>query len=565
MEKLWQLRQGQPNSEAEILQETFADEFGKLLGRFLTARNFREVDRAREYLQPKISQLPSPFTLKNLQASAEILAGIVRQNSPLLIYGDYDVDGMSGLTLAADFFTKIGFINYRCYQPHRFNEGYGVHVSSLEKFYAEFPFAAVVTVDTGITAVDPALWLKNKNIPFIISDHHLSTAELPDTPFIVNPNQAGCSSGLGMLCGTAVLFFLLAGVKNILRLEIKLDEFLDLVALATVADQMELTGVNRSLVREGLKRFPKNVRPGLKALTKALGEKVSARDLAFSVAPRLNAASRLGQVEKALQLLQSKDDAAATSQLQKIEELNDLRVASQAKVLLAARKEALTQFENDQNVLIVQGADWAEGVLGIVAAKIVDEFSLPTIVLSQTEKGTLRGSMRSPDGFHSLAFLEGGKDFLIKFGGHAAAAGVELELSKLSAFEAYAKTISVAPQARPTEYDGNLSSMPTLTEVAELAQAEPFGRGNEAAMFLIPNLGLAGRRIMKERHVKWDFQLGCAIGFGLEALCQKLEKVGHQEVDALVVPEIQEFRGRRSVQLRICHLRPSGQASDTFS
>lgn len=547
--------------------DEFIAEFGTLLGRFLSARGFTEVESAKDFLNPRLSQLPSPFTLKDLKESADVVASIVANNKPLLVYGDYDVDGMSGLTLAADFLRKIGFTNFECYQPHRFDEGYGVHAFALERIHQTFPFECVLTVDSGITSVEAAKWAKENKVAFVITDHHLPGPELPDTPFIVNPNQEGCTSGLGILCGTAVLFFLLAGVKNILKKDIKLDEFLDLVALATVADQMQLVGANRSFVREGLKRWPGKVRPGLQMLAANGNKNFEARDIAFSVAPRLNAASRMGQVEKALALLRSETLEEAHLAMQEVEKLNDTRVISQATVHKEAQLQAILQVEAGRGLLVVHGEKWAEGVLGIVAAKLCEEHFLPSIVLSKTEKGTLRGSMRSFAGFHCLSFLEGARDILVKFGGHAEAAGLEIEFAKLSAFEAYIHNVDFSenPTERITEYDADLLRMPTVEEVEKLSQGGPWGKGNPNPVFCISRLELADRKVLKERHVKWQFGSGCAIGFGFEDLSKKLETSGHQEIDALVVPEIHEYREKRSVQLRITQIRPSSKdLSDKF-
>jgi single-stranded-DNA-specific exonuclease len=554
----WKLREGLQNAE---LSQIYENEFGPLLGKLLSARGMQNLEQVKNFLNPKLSVLPSPFTLKNLEASAELLADYISQDKKILIYGDYDVDGMSGLTLASDFLSKISFHNYRCYQPHRFDEGYGVHVSALERIYKDFPFDLVLTVDSGITAVEPAEWLKNHNIPFIITDHHLPGPKLPDTPYIVNPNQGDCSSELGMLCGTAVMFFLWAGVKAKLKKEIKLDEFLDLVALATIADQMELTAVNRALVREGLKRWPEKGRPGLRLLTASITKDLDARDIAFSVAPRLNAASRMGQVEKALKLLQAPSLEEAHLALTEVEALNSERVASQALVLKEAQEQAWQQVQSDQKLLLVYGEGWVEGVLGIVAARLVDEFYLPAIVLSKTHQGTFRGSMRCPVGFHCLSFLEGARSILIKFGGHAEAAGLEIESTKLSHLEAYIRTMDFSSSSalgRTIDFDGYIENLPTIEDVQRLSLGGPWGRSNPQPLFCVSRLKLENRTVMKERHIKWKFGTsGCVIGFGFEELCQKFLTIGHSEVDALVIPELQEWREKISVQLRISKVRAS--------
>jgi single-stranded-DNA-specific exonuclease len=554
----WRLREGLQNAE---LSQVYEKEFGFLLGKLLAARGLQNLDDVKSFINPKLSLLPSPFSLKNLEASAELVAQYISENKKILVYGDYDVDGMSGLTLASDFFKKISFDHFICYQPHRFDEGYGVHVSALERIYQDFTFDLVLTVDSGITALEPAEWLQKKNIPFVITDHHLPGPQLPETPYIVNPNQGSCASELGMLCGTAVMFFLCAGIKAKLKKEIKMDEFLDLVALATIADQMELTPVNRALVREGLKRWPQKGRPGLRLLTSSITKDLDARDIAFTVAPKLNAASRMGQVEKALKLLQAPSLEEAHLALTDVEALNSDRVASQAIVLKEAQEQAWKQAQSEQKVLCVYGEGWVEGVLGIVAARLVEEFYLPTIVLSKTHQGTFRGSMRCPVGFHCLSFLEGARSILAKFGGHAEAAGLEINSEKLSHFEAYIRTMDFSSSGalgKTVDFDGYIENLPTIEDVQRLSLGGPWGRSNPQPLFCVSRLRLSDRTVMKERHVKWKFgNFGSVIGFGFEELCQKFSENNHQEIDALVIPELQEWREKISVQLRISKLRIS--------
>ncbi len=550
----WTLR----NYAHSPVHDSFFQEYGTLLGSFLASRSFESMEGVQSFLNTKLSDLPAPQVLKNLPESAALVAQYIRENKKILVYGDYDVDGMSGLSLAADFFNRVGFTQFQLFIPHRFDEGYGVHVSSLKRIRETFEYDLVLTVDSGIGAIDPAKYLKEIGVPFVVTDHHLPANELPDTPYLVNPNQGTCPSGLGHLCGTAVMFFLLAGIKSELGADVKFDSFLDLVSLATVADQMELKGINRSLVKEGLKRWPTRIRPAFQFMA-TLMKSYDARDLAFSVAPKLNAASRMGQANKALNFLLSKSIEEAESLYAEVEALNTSRVESQALVLKEATEQAGKQIEEGRSLLLIQGEEWLEGVLGIVAAKLVEEFNLPTIVLSKTPHGTLRGSMRCPVGFHCVSFLEGARDILKKFGGHAEAAGMEIEGNKISAFESYIKSVDFSDlnTQRVVEFDGEIEILPTLQDIEMLNKSAPWGRGNPQPLFLYSQLPLSARKTLKEKHVKWELIGGSAIAFGFEELCKKLEKLGHSKVDALVVPEISEFRGRKSAQLRVMRIRPS--------
>lgn len=549
----WTLRNYTHTAAHDVLLE----EYGSLLGSYFIARGFESPEQARAFLNSKLSELPAPSTFKNLGVSAALVAQYIKENKKILVYGDYDVDGMSGLSLASDFFTQINYSNYKLYIPHRFDEGYGVHTSSLKRIREEgFDFDLVLTVDSGITALEPALYLKEIGVPFVITDHHLPAQSLPETPYIVNPNQGSCASGMGHICGTAMMFFLLAGIKAELKADVKFDGFLDLVSLATVADQMELKDVNRSLVKEGLRRWPLRVRPAFQYIATQM-KSYEARDLAFSVAPKLNAASRMGQADKALAFLLSKTIEEAEAQYSEVEALNTSRVEAQALVLKEAIEQAAQQIESGRSLLLIQGDEWVEGVLGIVAAKLVEEFNLPTIVVSKTPHGTFRGSMRCPSGFHCVNFLEGAREILRKFGGHAEAAGLEIEGEKIPAFESYIRSVDFSDMnvQRVVEFDGEIEVLPTLRDIDLLNQSGPWGRGNPQPLFLYSKLPLEGRKVLKEKHVKWELIGGSAIAFGFEELCKKLEELGHSSVDALVVPEISEFRGRKSAQLRVTRIR----------
>jgi single-stranded-DNA-specific exonuclease len=536
---------------------------------------------AEDFLNPRLDQITDPSQMLGMEAAVERIGEAIIHGECIAVYGDYDIDGMSGLSLFSSFFKACGSKNVLHFQPQRLTEGYGVHPSALESL-KEQGAQVVITVDTGITACSAAIKAKELGIDLVITDHHQALEQMPDTPWIVNPNQRGDTSGLGYLSGTGVAFYFCMALRRYLRekeyfttggqlKQPDLRYWLDLFALGTVADHVPLIGDNRNLVRVGLGLLRRSHRPGLRALIDEIladpEQNISARDIAFSIAPKLNAASRLGHADLSTKLLMCTDHTEADDIVIKLFELNAQRSEIQKKVFTEAHAQAEQLLSSGDHHILVLAGEWHEGVLGIVASKIVESFGRPAIILGKLEDGlSYRGSMRSITGWSSVRLLQSCDNTLIKFGGHDMAAGLHVQADRL---EEFSKAINHKAQlqidsedsdtgAPELKFDGDLPSDIRPDDLVQLDTLGPWGEGNPEPLFLIKKLSLSDAKHLKDLHFKGKFaQKYDVIGFFKSNEIKKLQNIGVQNIDALVRPEINRFRNAVSVQLRLEHIRAS--------
>lgn len=557
--------------------------FGELLGTALWSRGFEPEAslQIEKFLNPKLEQLTPPWALKNMELVVDRLVKALHNHERICVYADYDMDGMSGLCLLKSFLESCGFKDVMTYQPDRFDEGYGVHPAALVEI-ANKGAQIVISVDTGTTAHEAALKCQDLGVDFIITDHHQQVGELPCTPYIINPNQREDSSELNYLSGAGVAFYLCMALRQRLREthyfnesvpEPDLRNWLDIYCLGTIGDVVDLVSCNRVLVRIGLSYLARTQRPGLKELiARVLSPEtipvLSARDIAFSVIPKLNAASRMGKAYLSTQLLMCEDENEASKLVDEILTLNTLRSDTQSKILKEATAQADSMLQSNPHlsILCLSGTDWHEGVLGIVAAKITESYDRPAIILTQTHDNKLRGSMRSRGEAHCVKILEGASEFLERFGGHKAAAGMQLQIQNLEAFRSaldqtmkqfYLQTDQPLPSTQ-TLFDGELSIQSELSilEIKKMLSLEPFGAGNPEPLFLLRQVPSSIFELLKESHIKAKRYLGTdMIGFQQATQLTRIKASGVKFVDLLVTPEINTFRNQSQVQLKIKHLR----------
>lgn len=545
--------------------------YGRLVAQILWQRGLADEREIENFLNPKLESLQNPFRLKDLEGAGERLAAAVTQQESVVIYGDYDIDGMSGLSLLVSFLRACGGLHISHYQPERLNEGYGVHAAAMHELHARGA-KVIVTVDTGIAALEAAAEAKKLGMDLIITDHHQQILAKPEALFVVNPNQFEDQSGLGYLSGTGVAFYVAIATRVALRKsgyfhtlpEPDVKNWLDLFVLGTIADSVDLIGENRTLVRAGLKSLSTTERPGLRALlNRVLSTPYSAsvRDVSFSIAPKLNAASRLGRADLSTKLLLCEDPVQAVALVEEIMTLNAERTEIQAKVYAEALAQATVQIDKHNPPVLVVHGDWHEGVLGIVAAKLVEKLGRPSIVLSRHTENKLRGSMRTLQHFSCIRALENCKDFLVKYGGHRMAAGMQLTAEKIDGFcenlwasaTTYLETLSEEP---PLVFDGALPSTLTVDDVESLEKLAPWGNGNPEPLFLLENFDFSKAQILKEEHIKCRDTAGREIiGFFKAKELEALRQLGNQNFDVLVTPELNRFRGAKSVQLRLQYVR----------
>lgn len=566
-----------------------------VVARLLWNRGLKSVQLLDRFLKPELSQLPDPFSIIDMKKAASRIAEAVINSEKIAVYGDYDVDGTCGSALLFDFFRSIG-VEIVNYQPDRFTEGYGVHCDAIERLIKQGA-KVIITVDCGITAVEPARLAKDLGATLVVIDHHKVGAALPDAFAIVNPQRPEDTSRLFNVCGSGLAFFFAAALRAELRgraffkerPEPNLVRLLDLVAVATVADVVDIRGANRILVTHGLKVLGKTTRVGLRALLEAAKvERPTAMHCGFVIGPRINAAGRLKSARAALELLTSSDPIQARTLAEELEKINLERRATQDLVHAEARVEAQTQiddprwkelrskipasqFEPWPRALVLappenNGRNWHEGVIGIVASKIVEEFGRPTFILAEKEGDThgpseiLKGSVRSIPKIDILAAIsaESVAKHLLNFGGHAHAGGVTLRRDKLDAFrEALNEHLAVTTSAEDYKRERRFDAEVTLEEidgklVEELSMLEPFGQKFPEPVFKVSRVSCATVRVMKEKHLKLQFK-----GNRVEAVwfnAARIEQLENGEPCSLwISPQWNEWQGVKRLQLQVRH------------
>ncbi len=410
--------------------------------RLLLNRGLSDPEEVLAFLEPTLECMAPPFGLHDLEVAADRLARAVRQREPLVVYGDYDADGLTATCLLTQFFQELGLPCFP-YIPDRLAEGYGLNQPALEELASKARL--LVTVDCGVSDAAEVAWARDRGLDVIITDHHELPPELPPALAVVNPKRGGEAYPFEMLAGVGVALLLALGVRARLREEgwfkshpePNLKYYLDLVALGTAADVVPVLGENRILVRQGLKVLEETRRPGLLALKETAGlngKTVTFRDLCFRLAPRLNAAGRLGQARGALQLLLATDLGQARSQARILNELNRRRQSLEQEVLRQALHLIRQQGLDQRPVMVLGQKDWHPGVLGIAAARLAEEFHRP-VALVNLKDGLGKGSARSIEGYHLFQGLKACRQHLVKFGGHEAAAGFTVTEENLPALQ----------------------------------------------------------------------------------------------------------------------------------
>lgn len=451
----------------------------------IVARRVGSLDAARAWLRPEAAPLCDPFALGGMRAAVGRLRQAIAAREPITVFGDYDTDGITGTALLTQALLRLGAVA-KPFFPDRATEGYGLTPGAVARCltYAPRP-TLVVTVDCGITCVDEVAWLRGQGVETVITDHHTPPERLPEAVAIVNPRLSAPPGAEGM-CGCATAFTLVRALAAE-GLEAHPEDFLDLVAVATVADVMQLTGENRTLVAQGLRALgggagPEGGNAGLRALMRLLrlpmGAELTAERVAFGLVPCVNAAGRLGRLK----------DAWALIGLGRAAHAQALRAANEERRTLertlAARLEARLP-EAVAGALVLGGEDFHPGVVGIVAARLMERVGVPVALVCRTPDGGGHGSMRAGDGWHAVAALDSVRDLLGHYGGHAAAAGFTLLPGSYDAFrERLPRAFAGPREETPPEYDADLSHLPiTLGFCRELTRLEPCGHGNPRPRF----------------------------------------------------------------------------------
>ena len=539
----------------------------------LVNRGVANKAEVSEFLNPRLKSLADPFLIPNMDAAVERLWKAREDNERLLIYGDYDVDGVSSTALLTEMLTELGW-TVQPYLPGRFDDGYGLSTMALERCLEQFEVNIVLAVDCGSTAVEAIEFLNDKKIDVLVLDHHQVSTPPPEPFAMVNPQLSDDYPNFQELCSVGLAFKLAhalvkRGRQEGLQKERDLDlkQYIDLVALGTVADLVPLTGENRKLVSSGLEQLGETTRPGLIALKKVanVSKPVTVFNVGFHLGPRLNAAGRMDNPDAALNLLIAKDRYEADKAADTLDNYNRERREIERDISTQAVESVRQRFDPGEDFVIVEGnMDWHLGVIGIVASRVMREFYRPTFILASDGDGW-KGSARSIEGFDLAEAMRSCDDLLNDHGGHAMAAGVSVKPGRLDAFrerinEIAKKTITPEMFQPPLKLDAetDLSEL-TLMHIEEMSQLEPIGQGNPEIQLLVAELTLSSpiyRMGRDKQHAKFwvtNNHDACEV----VAWNLKPEDEPKDTFDIAIAPQINDFNGRRSVQLKLIDWRPA--------
>lgn len=585
MSKRWRIH---PHDPARIAALQRAADIPAVVAELLICREVYDPNAARDFLDPKLSALRDPGLLPGCAEAARRIFEAVSARRRLVVYGDYDVDGMSGTAILWLCLKLLGAdVGY--YVPHRIDEGYGLNCDAIRSLVAE-KAEMLVTVDCGIASCEEAALARELGVELIITDHHEPDARLPDAAAIVHPRLPGGNYPFGGLSGSGVAMKLAwalcqqaSGAKRVgPRMKDFLVQAVGLAALGTVADVVPLVDENRVLVRHGLESLANAPTLGLATLMSVAKvvprrhpdgkTRLDTEDLGFQIAPRLNAAGRLGQPQLAVELLMTDRPERAQELAQYIDGLNATRQTLERSIQLAAAKQAKEAFDPVEDAaLVLADRGWHPGVIGIVAGRLADRFHRPVVMISWDKAGMRPGigSARSVPGFNLYAALAQCGQFLIAHGGHAAAAGLKIEEHQLDGFRgAFCETAAtqIAPEHRIAELFIDVEapfSAFTLPTVQQIERLAPFGQGNSRPLLCATGVSLAGppKPLGSSGHhlAMMLTQHGVtlrAVAFGAGERADELAAVDGP-LDVAFRPIINNFRGRQSVELHLVDWRPS--------
>lgn len=516
----WLLPQTDSGQAASLAHEA---RLPLLIAELLSARGVTSAAEAESFLAPGLNQLLDPYSILGMAAAVDRIEQAIARGETMLIYGDYDVDGTTATVLLKTAIEILGG-NVRYHVPHRIREGYGMQGEILASAAAE-GVRLVISVDTGIRAYAAADAAASLGLDLIVTDHHLpdGTHGIPRALAVLNPNQPGCPYPCKFLCGAGVAFKLSQALlenQDPVRARAKiLPSFLKLLAIATVADAVPLLGENRTIVALGLEQLRRPVGSGLRALMQEANLDTSRRaltatDVAFRIAPRINAAGRMDIASEIVELFTTRDAARAKQIAAHLEQLNTERRDTEASILAEITTRLAHPEFNDARCIVVDGAGWHRGVIGIIASRIVDQTGKPAIVITHQD-GEAHGSGRSIDAYHLLNAIESCAHLFTRFGGHAHAVGFSMPSGRVPELRAH-----LLDHARISITDDDLASplvchaeLPldhiTPALFSWLRRLEPFGMGNHEPIFIARNARLVSPvRTLKEKHIRLNLEQG---------------------------------------------------------
>ena len=587
-EKKWLLRQIPEDISEDQLKKTARDlGLPENIARILALRGFSDIQQVKDFLAPSLHQLPRPNLMKGMGAAVAILLDALKFQKPVTVFGDFDADGVTSTAVLSLFFRDLG-VRLQTYIPDRMREGYGLNSGAVRKIHdnnrQQWGEAGILlTADCGISDADCVNEAQKLGFKVIITDHHKPPEKLPKADAILNPLQPGCSFPCKDLAGVGVAFYLILGVRTELMTKghwpedkiPNLKSYMDLVAIGTVADQVSITGCNRIIVKAGLEILSQVNRVGVQKLldnARSNGQGVTVEDIAYRLAPRINAVGRIGSAHKAVKLMTTSSLEEAQQYAAELERANNTRKSIEADIFTEAIHMVSPEILEAANSLVLYKNDWHQGVLGIVASRLSDQFHRPTILLTdclQEENGEtlelVKGSGRSIEGIDIHAAVSSCQEILQRFGGHAGAVGLTLPARDIEPFRQQFDA-SIGAQS------GKYTLTPTLfidmqTSLNELADQEflaaytslaPFGSGNPEPVFCMKSQKLSNTRLVGTNHLRFSVmengKLINGIGFGFgDLLAASLES----PMDLAFTLRLNSYMGQEKWELSLVDLRPS--------
>ncbi len=504
--------------------------------------------RFSKYGHLSLADLPKPSEFKDIDRATARIVKAIHTGEKIVLIGDYDVDGVVSTTLMVMFFEEIG-VKLDWIIPNRFRDGYGLSPNLIPRIK---DYDLVFTVDNGISAIEASKECKRLGVDLIITDHHIVPSTLPEAYAIVNQKQEECTFPYEEICGAQIAWYLIASLSRALKAKIDLKAYLGLVSIAIIADMMPLHHINRAMVKAGLQLLNRSELPAIKAFRQHLDKEVlNAEDIGFQIAPVLNSAGRMDDAKWSVEFLLSSNIYDARVRLERLVEFNETRKAMEQKIT----DEAIEQVDIDDDILVVTGEDWHEGVIGIVAARIGRRFEKPCIVLTRDENGDFKGSGRSFHVCNLFKVTNLCRPILKKFGGHESAIGLSLEAKNLEQFkqelQQHYKAQNYPKQLIDPDILGELSFSHIDFELVNLLKSfEPYGQGNPRPKFISSNVIIEDVNDMgkSKEHRRFTFSQN---GVVQQAVLFKTKEVFHIGQVVSVVYEINENRFNNRVTLQL--------------
>lgn len=555
MNKKWQFY----NADEDII-ENISKKFNlnRLLSQIIVNRNIGTEEDIRIFLNPTRKDFNDPFLFKDMNIAVERIIKAINNNEKVVIYGDYDVDGITSTTVLKKYLEERGLI-VDTYIPNRLDEGYGLNRDAIDKIYKNNN-TLIITVDCGISAIDEINYANSLGIETIVTDHHEAGEELPNAIAVIDAKRKDNTYPFRGLAGVGVVFKLIQAISVKLNLEEKeFLKYLDIVCVGTISDIVPLENENRVIAKLGLKLLEVTKNLGLRELIKTIGyRKIDSNAISFGIAPRINACGRMGHEEEALKLFLSEDEEEVKQITANLNEYNKLRQETEKKIYDEAIKKINEEHLDKANSIVVAGDNWHHGVIGIVSSKVTELYFKPSILLG-IEGDIAKGSGRSVPGFDLHDALYECEDLLEKYGGHEMAVGLSLKTENYNKFkqkfEEVAKNKKIEEILPIIYIDGQITLKDMNKETVEaLELLEPFGEGNKMPLFLYKNLKIDSIRALTEgKHLKLTLKdtnyIINAIGFNMGHLVNKY-LIG-DKVDIVGVLEINNYNGNETIQINL--------------